>query len=252
MYATTFTNHPLKIDQNQARQHLEYLGYKSDDHVYLRFFYHSNDPRKNNDKGRKCDRLDWAQIERHQTDGRGVYVVVNGSGGGHEDKDITSGAAIFCEWDDRPIEDQLLHWETVGFLEPTFTIYSGDKSAQPYWVLDKPLEDLEQWRTLQQLLIKVMKADPANKNPSRVFRLAGGWHVKPGREPQRTQIVQESGQKYSYQELKDKLISLAKPPLTTPLLGTSEPILERRFLQHKSVKKILVYPYRRLYPLKFV
>ncbi len=228
MYATTHSLQPLKIDQNQARQHLEYLGYKRDD-VCLRFFYHSNDPRKNNDKGRKCDRLDWEQIERHQTDGRGVYVVVNGADGGHEDKDITSGVAIFCEWDDRPVEEQLLHWETVGFLEPTFTVFSGDKSAQPYWVLDNPLEDLEQWRTLQQLLIKVMKADPANKNPSRVFRLAGGWHVKPGREPKRTEIVQESGQKYSYEQLKDKLTAIAKPSSVTPLLGSGEPIPEHRF-----------------------
>jgi hypothetical protein len=111
---------------------------------------------------------------------------------------------------------------------------------------------LEQWRTLQQLLIKVMKADPANKNPSRVFRLAGGWHVKPGREPKRTQIVQESGQKYSYQELKDKLIALAKPPLTTPLLESANHYQNADFLQHKRVTKILVYPYRRLYPSKFV
>ena len=36
MYATTHSPQPLKIDQKQARQHLEYLGYKSDDNVYLR------------------------------------------------------------------------------------------------------------------------------------------------------------------------------------------------------------------------
>lgn len=82
--------------------------------------------------GRKLDRLRWNDVERYQRDGRGVYVVVNGgAGGGHEDKDVEQCRAIFCEWDDRPVEDQLLHWETVGFLEPTFTIYSGDKSAQP-------------------------------------------------------------------------------------------------------------------------
>ncbi|PSB27929.1 AAA family ATPase, partial [Chlorogloea sp. CCALA 695] len=252
MYATTHSPQPLKIDQNQARQHLEYLGYESNN-VYLRFFYHSNDPRKNNDKGRKCDRLDWEQIERYQTDGRGVYVVVNGALGGHEDKDITSGAAIFCEWDDRPIEDQLLHWETVGFLEPTFTIYSGDKSAQPYWVLDKPLEDLEQWRTLQQLLIKVMKADPANKNPSRVFRLAGGWHVKPGREPKRTQIVQESGQKYSYQELKDKLTALAVPESESamPLLENCKPRTpESRFLASTTRYEDISLPVPQAVPIE--
>ncbi len=65
---------------------------------------------------------------------------------------------------------------------------------------------------MQRLLIEVMGADPSNKNPSRVFRLAGGWHVKPGREPRKTEIVQESGIKYSYEQLKERLQSLAKPP----------------------------------------
>lgn len=197
----------LLIDQQQARRQMEYLSYKFGDNVYLRFFYHSDDPRKNDDKGRKLDRLRWKEVQDYQQDGRGVYVVVNGSGGGHEDKDIKQCVAIFCEWDDRAVEEQLLMWQTVGFLEPTFTIYSGDKSAQPYWVFDRPIS-VEQWRELQLLLIEVMGADPANKNPSRVFRLAGGWHVKPGREPRRTEIVQDSGKKYSIEQLRVRLLEL--------------------------------------------
>lgn len=213
-----------QIDEPMARRQLEYFGHKRSENVYLRFFYHSNDPRKDGDKGRKLDRLRWKDVENYQRDGRGVYVVVNGAGGGHEDKDIKQCVAIFCEWDDRPVEDQLLHWETVGFLEPTFTVYSGDKSAQPYWIFDTPIS-VEQWRNLQLLLIEVMGADPANKNPSRVFRLAGGWHVKPGREPQRAEIVQESGIKYSYEQLRDRLLELkaevipASLPVQPPLKG---------------------------------
>lgn len=197
----------LCIDQHQAQRQLEYLGYKSKENVYLRFFYHSDDSRKHEDKGRKLNRLHWKNVEDYQQDGRGVYVVVNGAGGGHEDKDIKQCAAIFCEWDDRPVEEQLLHWETVGFLEPTFTIYSGDKSAQPYWGFDQPI-NVEQWRELQCLLIEVMSADPSNKNPSRVFRLAGGWHIKPGRDRVQTQIVQDSGKKYSYEQVRDELLNL--------------------------------------------
>lgn len=207
-----------QIDQHQAGRQLEYFGYKRGGKVYLRFFYHSNDPRKDGDKGRKADRLRWEEVGAYQQEGRGVYVVVNGAQGGHEDKEIQQCAAIFCEWDDRPVEDQLLHWETVGFLEPTFTVYSGDKSAQPYWVFDKPIT-VEQWRELQLLLIFVMGADPANKNPSRVFRLAGGWHIKPGREPQRTEIVQESGIKYSFEQLRERLLYLK-----AEVISATEPI----------------------------
>jgi len=170
--------------------------------------------------------LRWQDVEAHQRGGRGVYVVVNGALGGHDDKNIKECAAIFCEWDDRPVSEQLLHWSVVGFLEPTFTIYSGDKSAQPYWVFDAPIS-VEQWRELQLLLIEVMGADPSNKNPSRVFRLAGGWHVKPGREPRRTEIVQDSGIKYSFEQLRSSLLSLkaqASPIGVTPLLNeTKEP-----------------------------
>lgn len=195
----------LRIERIQARRQLNYLGFERGDKVPLRFFYHSDDPRKDGDKGRKLNRLQWEEVGRLQSEGRGVYIVVNGHNGGHEDKDINQCAAIFCEWDDMPLEEQMFHWESVGFFEPTFTVYSGDKSMQPYWIFDEPLTNIEQWRELQQLLIEVMKADPANKNPSRVFRLAGGWHIKPGREPVPTQIVQDSGKKYSIEELLMKL-----------------------------------------------
>ncbi len=195
-----------QIDREQVQRQMGYFNYAPES-GNLRGFYHSDDPRKDNDKGRKLDQLNWKQIENYQRDGRGVYVVVNGAGGGHEDKDIVQCCAIFCEWDDRPVEDQLMHWETIGFLEPTFTVYSGDKSAQPYWVFDKPIT-IEQWREMQLLLIEVMGADPSNKNPSRVFRLAGGWHIKPGREPVRSEIVQDSGEKYSYSEIRRELLRL--------------------------------------------
>ena len=184
-------------DQEQAARQLQYLGRKPSD-ARLRFFYHGTDPRKDGDKGRKLEGLNWEAIAKYQRDNRGVYLVINA--GGHEDKDIVECCAIFCEWDDIPVAEQLLRWSAVGFLEPTFTVYSGDKSAQPYWVFDRPIT-VKQWRELQLLLIEVMGADPANKNPSRVFRQAGGWHCKPGREPQRTEIVQDSGIKYSYETL---------------------------------------------------
>ena len=203
----------FETDQLQARRQLEYLGYKPGASIYLRFFYPSGDPRKDDDKGRKLDRLSWKQVQHYQQDGRGVYVVVNGAGGGHEDKDIKQCSAIFCEWDDRPLEEQLLHWETVGFLEPTFTIYSGGKSAHPYWVFDQPIT-VEQWRELQRLLIEVMGADPSNKNPSRVFRLAGGWHIQPGREPVQSEILQDSGRKYSYAAVRQELLRLHSAQLT--------------------------------------
>ena len=142
----------MKIDRTLASQHLSYLGYQPGDNVYLRFFYHGSDPRKDGDSGRKESTLNWEQIEKYQQDGRGVYVVVNGASGGHTDADIKNCCAIFCEWDDIPLAEQFEKWSSIGFVEPTFTVYSGDKSMQPYWVFDEPIA-VEQWRELQQLLI---------------------------------------------------------------------------------------------------
>jgi hypothetical protein len=205
MSTQKFNSNPFQIDKQQVRRHLEYLGYEYNDRVYLRFFYHSKDPRKSGDRGRKINQLDLNKIECYQQDGRGVYVVVNGAGGGQENKDIKRCIAIFCQWDDRPIEDQMRLWEAVGFLDPTFVIYSGDRSLQPYWVFDKPLNDAQQWCEIQALLIEVMGADPANKNPSRLLRVAGGFHIKPGREPVRTEIVADSGRKYTPEQLVERL-----------------------------------------------
>ena len=207
-----FASATLRINQQQAQRQLKYLGYNNKN-VFLRFFYHSDDSRKHSDKGRKLNYLRWQDIEAYQQDGRGVYVVVNGAGGGHEDKDIKQCVvAIFCKWKDRPVEEQMRQWETVGFLEPTFTIYSGDKSAQPYWIFDRPIT-VEQWRELQCLLIEVMGADPSNKNPSRVFRLASGWHIKPGRNPVQTEILQDSGKKYSLEAVQSELIRPSRKQL---------------------------------------
>jgi predicted P-loop ATPase len=214
----TNTETKCPIDRELATKHLGYLGYKPGEKVYLRFFYHSLDPRKNGDKGRKLNYLDWQQIEQHQADGRGVYVVVNGAdGGGHIDADINHCCAIFCEWDDIPLAEQFEKWSELGFVEPTFTVYSGDKSMQPYWVFEEPIAP-EQWQELQTLLITVMRADKSNKNPSRVFRLVGGWHVKP--DPSdltklisaKTEIVGESGNRYSYDDLRDRLLNLMPTP----------------------------------------
>lgn len=205
----------MKIDRELAQQHLDYLGYKSGENTYLRFFYHGSDPRKNSDKGRKDSQLNWSAIEKYQDEGRGVHVVVNGADGGHSDGDIKQCCAIFCEWDDIPIAEQSLKWEEVGFVEPTFTIFSGNKSMHTYWVFDEPIA-VEPWRELQTLLITAMGADKSNKNPSRVFRLAGSWHIKPGREPVKSEILQESGICYSYGELCDGLLALVQPTESKP------------------------------------
>lgn len=198
----------LTLDRQQAVAHLETLGYKQGDAVYVRAFLPKEDPRYAPNTGRKADRLNWEQVERWQAQGYGVYIVVNG--GGHKDEDVKSCRAIFCEFDDRPIEDQIYFWQDLGLPEPSMQIATR-KSVHTYWVFDEPIAP-GQWRELQTALLSYTASDPALKNPSRVMRLAGAYHIKPGCDPLRCDIIHSGDKRYGYQELR------AAIPVPQPLL----------------------------------
>ena len=191
----------------QARRQLELLGYKPEDKIYLRFFYPADDPRKKSDKGRKADRLNWQEIETYQKQGRGVYFVING--GGHKNEDVTIGRAIFCEHDHLDKETQRHLWQTLNLPVPTFQTDTGGKSIHSFWVFDQP-PPIEQWKLLQRDLLEYADADRSIKNPSRVMRLAGCWHIthnqgNPITNP--TRIISESGCTYSYSQLRNQIPS---------------------------------------------
>jgi hypothetical protein len=212
-----FASHKPCIDRNQATAHLEALGYQPGNAVYIRAFLSKENPRYAPNTGRKADRLNWEQIERWQAQGYGVYIVVNG--GGHKDEDVKSCRAIFCEFDDRPIEAQIWFWRELGLPEPTLQVQTR-KSVHTYWVFDAAIE-VDAWRKLQTDLLVCTGSDPALKNPSRVMRLAGSYHIKPGCEPVCCNIIHSLGKRYSYDELR-AAIPLPKPPAPKlPLLQPS-------------------------------
>ncbi len=191
------------IDRNQAQRQLQLLGYQQGDRVYLRFFYPSDDPRKDGDKGRKADRLRWEEVEEFQRQGRGAYFVING--GGHKNDDVQVGRALFIEHDHLEKEIQRQLWKTLGLPEPTFQIDTGGKSIHSYWVFTEPIS-VEPWCKLQKDLLELADADRSIKNPARVMRLAGAWHISIERSGKpvykQTRIISDSGQTYSYEELR--------------------------------------------------
>ncbi|HEY9830608.1 MAG TPA: AAA family ATPase [Stenomitos sp.] len=187
----------LTIDRSQARNQLELLGYKPGDNVYMRFFVPDGDPRHGTPMAaKKTNKLNWEEVERHQNEGYGVYFVING--GGHSDKDVQQGRALFCEWDDRPIEDQVFAWQSLNLPEPSMQVGTR-KSVHNYWRADLTKE---QWTELQEDLLAYTQSDQKLKNPSRVLRLAGAWHIKPGCEPVRCDIIHHSDKIYTYEELR--------------------------------------------------
>ncbi len=218
-----FTNKPplsLRIDHDQATTQLEALGYSRGEAVYVRALLPKEDPRYGPGTGRKADKLNWEQVERWQAQGYGIHIVING--GGHKDADVTHCRAIFCEFDDRPIEDQINFWRILRLPEPSLQITTR-KSVHTYWVFAEPIP-VDQWRELQVALLTYTGSDPALKNPSRTMRLAGAYHIKPGHEPLRCDIIHQLDKRYSYEQL-CAAIPVPPPPVRSELqpLPQAEP-----------------------------
>ncbi|MGK7880462.1 MAG: DUF3987 domain-containing protein, partial [Crocosphaera sp.] len=142
-----------------------------------------------------------------------VYFVVNG--GGHKDGDVTAGRAIFCEHDhlDKDIQRDL--WKTLGLPEPTLQVDTGGKSIHSYWVFVEAIA-VDKWRELQKDLLEYVDGDRSIKNPSRVMRLAGCWHISFKSEEgnghsvaqyNQSSIISDSGCTYTYSQLRNLIPS---------------------------------------------
>lgn len=157
-----------------------------------------------------------------QQEGLGLYIVINN--GGDTDDAIKDCVAIFCEWDDRPIEWQVTAWQELNLPEPSIQVDSGGKSIHNYWIFREPIA-VDQWRNLQERLITHTSSDPKLKNPSRVMRLPGTWHLSPGAaQPEvvidrLVKVVHTSDHRYSFNDLDSSLKPLPTPELQTPRLS---------------------------------
>lgn len=197
-------NGPLPFDQAAAKTFLSLLG-KPPHETRLRGFLPSGHPLKSSDSGRKSA-FSSESVTSWQQEGRGVYAVINN--GGDTDAQITSCNALFCEWDDRDVSWQISAWRELNLPEPSFIVLTGGKSAHLYWRFTSPI-NVETWRDLQTRLLEYADADRTLKNPSRVMRLPGAWHLGPdGNANSQTVILgQPSGRSYTVEAFEQILPS---------------------------------------------
>ena len=222
----------MKIDVDQHEKQLDLLGYDRTESIFYRLIPGSG--YKGNTTKRKLSRDKLKPLEIIQGDMvRGLYFVVNG--GGDTDEEVANCRAFFAEWDDRSLEEQKTLWKTKHFLEPTFQVRTR-KSIHCYWVLETPMAS-EDWRILQANLLNVLDADRTLKNPSRVLRVAGSWHVKANAEPVQCQLINVTGYKYSQADI-EAALQQAEPPKLEPSKpitnGHIPPIPLERCLPHKQ------------------
>jgi len=78
---------------------------------------------------------------------------------------------------------------------------TGGKSVHTYWVFANPITT-EQWRSLQRRLLEHADADRTLKNPSRVMRLPGTFHIgADGSQGEQVSIIHQSENYYTYEQL---------------------------------------------------
>jgi len=187
----------LDLDTAQSLAQLEMLGYTQGDTVYFRLLAGTGL------SGRAKNLVKTFPQLPSQPKDKGLFVIVNG--GGHKDENVLMGRAFFCEWDDRPIEEQVRLWEKLGFLEPTFQIQTR-KSIHSYWVLNRSCP-IDLWRPVQAKILDHLDGDRSLKNPSRPMRLAGSWHYKAGEDPIQCPIINAPGKIYSLSEIENAIPS---------------------------------------------
>ena len=204
-----------KPDPHQIARFLQLLG-KPKGTSRLRAFLPKGHPQLDGDKGRKgAGSLE--RIEQWQAEGRGVYLVIGN--GGDTDREISSCPALFIEHDDRPIEWQVAAWRSLGLPEPSMQIESGGRSVHTYWLLDEPMEPAC-WRQLQERLLEHADADRTIKNPARVMRLPGTWHMGADGPNGMARIITAAGHRYSPEQIAACLPVVAPAPAPAPAAPT--------------------------------
>ena len=210
------------FSSDQFVRQLKYLGYSEKENIYLREFAGKN-PKADDFREAGIESKDFFKgvkpsvsctqfyhvakgKEWEHDEQRGLYFVVNGQG--NTDKEVKWARAIFVEHDHKEglsRQEQIDLWQTLGLPEPTFQIESRN-GIQQYWSSREQI-GLDEWRELQEDMIAFTGSDPKNKNPSRVFRVAGSYHVQKDINGDllpdfQCNIINESGVRYSYDELR--------------------------------------------------
>ncbi|MBE9039123.1 DUF3987 domain-containing protein, partial [aff. Roholtiella sp. LEGE 12411] len=107
---------------------------------------------------------------------------------------------------------------SLNLPSPSLQIDTGGKSIHSYWIFNQPISP-EQWRTLQTDLLEYSDGDRSLKNPSRVMRLAGCFHFAPNNVPNEiSQIILNSGQRYSYDQMRSLIPQRQQAEVQTPNL----------------------------------
>lgn len=154
--------------------------------------------------------------------GWGVGYAINGA---YKAAEVLECRALVHENDDgRPVEDLMEDWRKLRLpLEPTFQVFTGNKSIHSYWVLEQPISP-EKWKELQRGLYEQLGGDSSLQDLGQVMRVPGYPHPKTGLE---AEIISQSGTRYDLVTVEAALGGAKREPKPAPETTYSmDPALE--------------------------
>ena len=178
-------------------------------------FVHDRKPAHN--MCREAVKWDESYIEDAKAEGYGVFFTPNGHGLVKNPKgtllrwdgNVTRLNACFADFDAHSKEKQLEMIKNMP-LPVSMTIESK-RGYHAYWMLneDTPADGntISLWRRIQDTIAEKYGADRACKNPSRLMRMPGSYHVKNIHDPYLVSIKEFNTNRYSISELE-----IAFPP----------------------------------------
>lgn len=173
-------NFQANIDD--AKRLLERLGCRPED-TRFRTIYHDSDAGKGA-RNYGSDALP-DQLAADNRNWWGVFVVVNATTG-DSDLHVTRVRAVFVDLDGAPLEPV-----KQAKIQPHIIIETSPGRYHAYWLVEEGFP-LEQFRPVQKAIVKRFNGDPKCVNPSRVMRLPGFVHLKTGKEPFISRIIEEN------------------------------------------------------------
>jgi hypothetical protein len=213
MQATTpSANHWSEVDTAVAVRFLQLLGKEPAD-AWLRFFAHKLNQDRDAIGAKMLRGFSAKQIMQQHREQRGAYVVIGN--GGNKDAEITCIPALFVEWDDIPVEQQVIAWQRLGLPEPSLMVSTGGASVHCYWLLQEPVTPAL-WKPEQKRLIAYCKSDPKCSNTSRVMRLPGTNYIGADGSPTaRVEFIHESENRYTIEQVM-ALVPVQEPQRPAP------------------------------------
>lgn len=179
----------MDLDVSLIRQFLEALTGDPDAMVHWQVF---DDSKLKRDHLARCwhGELDIKELERHQSAGAGVFVAVNQTNGlERKAATIVEIRSCFCDNDSGA--------QLATTLEPSFWTVTA-RGENPWWLASGPVNE---YSYVQHRLARFYGTDKSVKDPSRVMRVPGTWHLKG--EPRLVGFKPGINARYTFQEILD-------------------------------------------------